>query len=155
MPYWGFFVFCILMVYTDVGPNADVGRWCKEESVHCSIDSINHIIVYKHINPKTHVLDVVINKETNAIYIQGWVASTERIKIIRISLGGINYPVNYGNKREDVAAHFNNPDYLYSGFNANIPISDFSSGYHKLSLKVYIEGIFLSIHSPSMSKYMD
>jgi hypothetical protein len=132
-------VFCsyILLTYQAVGPNADIGRWCKDQdSVYGYIDTINHIVPYKDRD----VLDVNINREKNNIIVEGWVVSTDKMKNIRISLGGKDYSVHYGNKRGDVAAHFNNPDYLYSGFNANIPVSDFSPGYHKLFLKVDIEG---------------
>jgi len=54
---------------------------------------------------------------------------------------------------KNIAAYFNKPDYLYSGFNANIPISDFALGYHKLFLKVYLEGERFSIHYP-ISKFL-
>jgi hypothetical protein len=88
-----------------------------------------------------------INHKEKSIFVDGWIASTKKIKNIRISLGGKDYSVHYGAKREDVAAYFNNPEYLYSGFNANIPRSDFALGYHKLFLKVCLEGD-LFYHSP-------
>jgi hypothetical protein len=91
----------------------------------------------------------------NSIFVKGWVKSTDKIKNIRISLGGKDYSVHYGDKRKDVAAWFNNPDYLYSGFNANIPISDFAPGYHKLFLKVYLEGELFSIHYPCPNMWVN
>jgi len=144
----GIFCTCILLVYMNVGPKAHIGRWCNSDAVHGSIDSVNNIKVRKHINSKTHVLDVVVNNESHNIYIQGWIASIDNIKKIQISFGGKDYSVNYGTRREDVAAFFNNPVYLYSGFNVNIPISDFSLGHQKLYLKVYLEGKLFSIHYP-------
>ena len=145
----GIFCSTVLLVYSDVGPNAYIGKWCKyHDSVYGSIDGVNHISTYKNINPKTSVLDVNINHEKNSIFVNGWVASTDKIKNIRISLGGKEYFAHYGDKREDVAVYYNNPDFMYSGFNANIPNSDFAPGYHKLFLKVYLEGELFSIHYP-------
>jgi len=157
-------VFCasILLVYQVVGPNADICRWSQkdQDSVYGYIDSVNYINVDNNLNRKTYVLDVNINHEKNSVFISGWVASADKIKCIRISLGGKDYSVHdYGGKREDVAAYFKNrphllysvinkPDFLYSGYNANIPISDFAPGYHKLFLKVYLEGELFSIHYP-------
>ena len=133
----GIFCSCILLVYTVVGPNADIGRWCKyQDSVYGYIDTVNDKEPYKN----NDILDVIINREKNSIFVKGWVVSSDKIKNIRISLGGKDYSVNSGSKRTDVAAHFNNPGYLYSGFNANIPVSDFAPGYHQLFLKVDIEG---------------
>ena len=138
------FVTSILLAYQIVGANADIGRWCKEhDSVYGYIDSVNNM----YPNKNNHTLDVNINHEKNIVFVNGWVASTDKIKNIRISLGGKDYSVHYGDKREDVAAYYKNPDFLYSGFNANIPISDFALGYHKLFLKVYLEGEMFS-HSP-------
>ncbi len=140
-------IFCsnILLVYTTVGPNADIGKWCKyHDSVYGCIDVINNTMPSKNNN----VLDVNINHEKNSIFVSGWVASTDKIKNIRINLGGKDYSIHCGEKREDVAAYFNKPDFLYSGFNTNIPVSDFSPGYYKLILKVYLEGELFSIHYP-------
>jgi len=143
------FVTSILLAYQIVGPNADIGRWCKEQdSVYGIIDSVNNISTHKYINPKTAVLDVNINHETNSIFVNGWVTSKDKIKNIRISFGGKDYYAHYGDKREDVAAHFKNPDFMYSGFSANIPNSDFAPGQNKLFLKVYLEGELFSIHYP-------
>ena len=154
----GIFCSSILLVYTNVGPNADIGRWCKDEPVYGYIESINHINVHKNINAKTYILDVNINNVKNSIFVEGWVASTDKIKDIRLSLDGKDYSVHYGVKREDIVADFkkrpqlyngfNESNLLYSGFNANIPLSDFTPGYHKLILKVYLEGELFSIHYP-------
>ena len=120
-----------------IGPNADIGRWAKEQApVYANIDRVNYI----DIKPQNKEWRVNINHEENSIVVDGWVASTNKIKNIQVSLGGKDYSVHYGTKREDVAAYYNNPDYLYSGFNVNIPRSDFALGYHKLSLKVYLKG---------------
>jgi hypothetical protein len=137
-------IFCsnILLVYTHVGPNADIGRWLKEEGpVYGYIERVNYI------GPQEKKWLVPINHKEKSIFVDGWIASTKKIKNIRISLGGKDYSVHYGAKREDVVAYFNNPGYLYSGFNANIPSSDFALGYHKLFLKVCLEGE-LFYHSP-------
>jgi membrane protease YdiL (CAAX protease family) len=132
-------IFCsnVLLVYPLVGPNADIGRWSSGQvPAYAYIDRVDTIVPYKD----NKVADVNINHEKNSISVDGWVASTNKIKSVRISFGGKDYSVHYGSKREDVAAYFNNPDFTYSGFNARIPISDFSPGYHKLFLKVYLEG---------------
>jgi hypothetical protein len=138
-------IFCsnILLVYTMIGPNTDIGRWSKKEEgpVYGHIERVNYI------EPQKQKGLVNINRKENSIFADGWIAGTKKIKSIRISLGGRDYPVHYGTKREDVAAYFNNPEYLYSGFNANIPSSDFTLGYHKLFLKVCLEGE-LFYHSP-------
>ncbi len=137
-------IFCsnILLVYSMIGPDADIGRWSKEQApVYANIESINSIM------PQKKKWQVNINQKENMVLVGGWIASPNKIKNIQISFGGKDYSVHCGAKREDVAAYFNNPDYLYSGFNANIPISDFSLGYHKLFLKIYLEGE-LFYHSP-------
>ncbi|MCX5850401.1 MAG: CPBP family intramembrane metalloprotease [Deltaproteobacteria bacterium] len=147
----GIFCASILLVYQTVGPSADIGRWCQnQDSVYGFIDNVNYIKPYKN----DHVLDVNISHEKNSIFVEGWVASTNKIKNIRISLGGKDYSVHYGDKREDVATHFNNPDFSHSGFNARIPISDFALGYHKLLLKVYLEGE-LFYHSPGAKIWVE
>ena len=134
----GIFCTSVLLVYSDVGPNADIGRWSKKDqiSLYGVIDNIDYIVPYKN----GQILDVTINQAKNSISVQGWVASTNKIDNIRISLGGRKYSIHCGVKREDVAAHFNNPDFLYSGFSANVPLSDFSPGYHKLLLEVKLDG---------------
>ena len=132
-------IFCsnILLVFSNVGPNADIGRWSKQQaSVYGHVDRVNYV----NIKPQNKKWLVNINHKENSIFIDGWIASTNKIKNIRVSLGGKDYSVHYGTKREDVAAYYNNPYYLYSGFNANIPRSDFALGYHKLFLKVYLKG---------------
>jgi len=138
----GIFVSNILLAFTAIGPDADICRWSKEQApVYANIEGINSIM------PQKKKWEVNINHKENSIFVGGWIASAKKIKNIRISLGGKDYSVHYGAKREDVAAYFNNPDYLYSGFDANIPRSDFALGYHKLFLKVYLEG-GLFYHSP-------
>ena len=139
------FALNILLAYPVVGPNADIGRWSKKQaSVYGNIDKVNSI------EPPNEKLLININHEENSIFVAGWIASTNKIKNVRISLGGKDYEVHYGTKREDVAAYYNNPDYLNSGFSVNIPRSDFALGYHKLFLKVYIEGE-LFYHSPAQN----
>ncbi len=139
------FALNILLAYPVVGPNADIGRWSKEQaSVYGNIDKVNSI------EPPNEKVLININHEENSIFVAGWIASTNKIKNVRISLGGKDYEVHYGTKREDVAAYYNNPDYLNSGFSVNIPRSDFALGYHKLFLKVYIEGE-LFYHSPAQN----
>jgi membrane protease YdiL (CAAX protease family) len=132
----------ILLVFTVIGPDADIGRWSKRQaSVYGNIERINDIELLK----RKRVID--INENEKGFFVNGWIVSKNKINKIRISLGGKDYSVHYGIKREDVAIYYNNPDYLYSGFCANIPHSDFSRGYHKLFLKVYLEGE-LFYHSP-------
>jgi membrane protease YdiL (CAAX protease family) len=129
----------ILLVYPLVGPHADIGRWSKESdqvSVYGYIERVDHIFPYKD----GKILEVHINREKQEIFVEGWVASVNQVKEIRIRLGGRDYPVHYGDRRENVAAFFKNPDFLNSGFTATIPVSDFSPGYHRLVLKVYMEG---------------
>ena len=138
----GIFVSNILLAFTAVGPDADIGRWSREQApVYANIERINYI------QPQKKKWLVNVSQKEDNISIIGWVASPNKIKNIRISLGGKDYFVHHGAKREDVAAYYNNPDYLYSGFNANIPSSEFALGYHKLFLKVYLDG-GLFYHSP-------
>jgi hypothetical protein len=142
------FVSMILLAYQVVGPKADVGRWLKEkDSVYGFIDGVNNISTY-NINEETRVLDVAINHEKKNIFVNGWVASTDKIKRIVVSFGGKDYPVHHGEKRQDVADYYKNPDFLYSGFNADIPVSDFTPGKYKMFLKVYLEGEKYFIHYP-------
>jgi membrane protease YdiL (CAAX protease family) len=133
----GIFCSSILLAYQVVGANADIGRWSSSQvPVYAHIDGVDYTTPYKD----NKVADLNINHKKNSVPVDGWVASTNKIKSVRISFGGKDYPVHYGSRREDVAAYFNNPDFTCSGFHANIPISDFSPGYHKLFLKVYLEG---------------
>lgn len=139
-------IFCsfVLLMYEVVGPEADPGKWSKnQDSVYGYIDSVNHIELFKIKDTS----DVEVSHKQNSILVRGWVASADNIKNIRLSLGGKDYSVHYGIERKDVATHFNNPDYLYSGFDANIPISDFALGYHRLLLKIDVEGDMF-YHSP-------
>jgi len=143
------FVFEVLLAYPIVGPKADVGRWLEEKDpVYGFINGVNNINTYYNINKRTRVLDVDINHDKKIIIVNGWVASKDKIKNIVLSFGGKDYPVRYGGKREDVADYYKNPDFLYSGFSADIPVSDFTPGKHKMFLRVYLEGERFSIHYP-------
>jgi membrane protease YdiL (CAAX protease family) len=139
-------IFCsfVLLIYSEVGPDADPGKWSKnQDTVHGYIDNVNHMPPFKNKDS----LDVEVDYKQNSIFVAGWVASEDKINSVQLSLGGKNYPVRHDIERKDVAAHYNNPNYLYSGFSANIPISDFALGYHKLLLKVDVEGDMF-YHSP-------
>jgi membrane protease YdiL (CAAX protease family) len=135
-------IFCsfVLLIYSEVGPNADPGKWSNDkDSVYGYIDTINHISPTKY---KDNLM-VKLNHKQNSIFVTGWVASEDTIEKIQLSFGGKLYPVNHGIERRDVATHYNNQNYLYSGFSADIPTSDFELGYYKLFLKVDLEdGIF-------------
>lgn len=139
----GTFCSYVLLVYSNVGPDADIGRWSKQQSpvVWGSIERVNALV------PERKKRLVSISHETTSLVVDGWVVTIDKLKHIQLSFGGKNYAVNYGAKRQDIATHFNNPDALYSGFDATIPLSDLASGFHPLLLKVYLQGE-LFYHSP-------
>ncbi|MCP3874532.1 MAG: CPBP family intramembrane metalloprotease [Desulfobacteraceae bacterium] len=142
----GAFCSSVLLVPFSVGSNADIGRWSDNDGVYGCIYKVNDIDAHKgkYVN---------INHENENIFVQGYIASTEKINNMQISLGGKDYSLHHGDKSMDVATHFNNPDFLYSGFSATIPISNFPPGYHKLILKVYIENELFS-YSPGESVWV-
>lgn len=137
---FGVFVSSILLVYQVVGPNADIGRWSSDMNqvnVYGYIDTIDHQNPYKD----SKILEVAVDRAKGEITVEGWVGGAKsRIEKISMSLGGRQFSVRYGEKRENVASFFKNPDFLYSGFSAKLPVSDFKPGYYRLILKVYLEG---------------
>ena len=136
----GSFCVSVLLVYFTVGSKADIGRWSDYDGVYGHFERVNNIDVNrgKYVN---------IDHENINMFVEGWIASTKKIKKIQLSLDGKNYSLHHG---KDYSLHrgdepsysgtpFNSPEFVICGFKSNIPILDLSSGYYKLFLKVYIE----------------
>jgi|GEM_PF-3094653 len=50
--------------------------------------------------------------------------------------GALLAPTDYERYREDVAAHFENDAYTYSGWSANLDLEELDEGLHKLTLRI-------------------
>jgi hypothetical protein len=126
-------VFCtqILMVYSVVGPNADIGRWSNLRA-----PIIGHI---DRIDKTSRRIDMKeplqIYHGINSITIEGWVAGSDKMNPPQIDFNGKYYPVIHGCERKDVAKAYNNPKFLHSGFNVVIPVQNLGKGYYKIRLK--------------------
>lgn len=145
----GTFCSYILLVYSIVGPDADIGRWSKKQPpvVQGAIEHVNALT----LDRKDRL--ITLNHETKSLEIEGWVITTEPIEQIHLRLGENMYAVHYGITRQDIAARFQNPEYLYSGFHATIPLSDVAPGYHPLVLRVSLHGAFFS-HAPGKKRWV-
>ena len=138
-------IFCsnILLMYTIVGPNADIARWSKSPPVYHAIDRINNI----RLTDSKEKIE--ISKDNKFISVNGWVAGVrEDIDKIYIRISGKDYLVKNNLKREDVAMYYNNPEYTNSGFKVNIPVSDLNPDYHSLYLKILLKDHYFH-HYPS------
>jgi len=125
----------VLLVYSAIGPAADVGRWTKKSLVYDHIDTVNGEIIPNQENPR-----IVTSKSDNSIVVQGWVVGVEgELEKIFIRMDGNDYSVSYGMDRKDVAVHYRNPAYRYCGFSVEIPISGIDSGLYALRLKVLMK----------------
>ena len=51
--------------------------------------------------------------------------------------GKLDLPVNYGLRRDDLAAFFANDDCQYSGFSADLPAEKLTPGVHSIKLKIF------------------
>jgi len=84
---------------------------------------------------------VCINSQKeDSITVQGWAldeSSKSGAKSVFINIDGkIDIPALYGLYRSDVAEHYKNDGYLYSGFRAYFKTSLINSGVHTLILKI-------------------
>lgn len=132
-----FGVFCskVLLIYMIVGPYADADRWTKQYITRCIIDTVNGMEVVDTKKPP-----VEISTKDQEIIVQGWIVGVEeKIDGISAVMDGKDHPVCYGFPREDVVVYYQNPDYLYSGFRAIIPLEGIDPGLHAIRLKVYLK----------------
>ncbi len=124
----------VLLVYSVIGPTADVGRWTKKSLFYGYINTVGEIIPNQENPP------IVISKSDNSIVVQGWVVGVEgELEKIFIQMDGNDYSVSYGMDRKDVAEHYRNSAYRYCGFSVEIPISGIDSGLYALRLKVLMK----------------
>jgi membrane protease YdiL (CAAX protease family) len=120
-----------LLVYTIVGPFADIARWTHVSPTAYSLDSINGT----RPQGKSPKIDMKIGDKKMVIY--GWAKGIEGdIEKIFISFQGKDYPVQYGNERKDVATYYDDNNYLHTGFRSDIPISHLKSGIYPLRVKI-------------------
>ncbi len=131
----------ILFVYMNVGPFADLGRWTKDRVVHYAIDSVNNVTYSKKNRT------VTVSKTQKTIPVEGWVAPIERnIEKIYIRLGNKNYLTTYGREQRKVENYYQNPNYRYTGFFTEIPVSSLKPGFHMLHLKVIVKDRWFPHH---------
>lgn len=107
--FFGCFLTQILLVYSQVGPHAEFGKWSKSIApVYGSIDSIAYTGKPKNV-PETA-------PNYFQIEIQGWVASELKIERAVLRFNGQCYQINPCMSREDVALFFHNESFRNSGF---------------------------------------
>lgn len=120
-----------LLVYTIVGPFADIARWTQVSPTAYSLDSINGT------TPRSKSPKIDVKIEDKRMVIHGWAKGIEGdIENIFISFQGKDYPVQYGHERKDVAASYDDNDYLHTGFRSDIAISHLKSGVYPLRVKI-------------------
>ena len=139
----------LLLMYNIVGPGADVLRWTQKSPVHYSLDTIQDTI------PDKKKPFIIARKFNHAITVQGWAMGINgEIQEVLVRVGGKDYRASYGTERKDVALYYKNPDYLYSGFHVNIPISNMEPGFYAVSLKILLKNRFY-YHYPSKRIWVD
>jgi membrane protease YdiL (CAAX protease family) len=120
-----------LLIYTLVGPYTDANRWTKHSHVNYSLDAIYNVSGTKENRV------VKIGPHEKNFTVKGWAKATKgKIKTIYICLDGKAYVAKYGLERKDVEKYYNNPDFLYSGFQGVIPISHLKPGTYLFSVKI-------------------
>lgn len=106
--FFGCFLTQILLVYSQVGPHAEFGKWSKSVApLYGSIDSIAY-------TGKTNAPETTPNHFQ--IEIQGWVASELKIERAVLRFNGQCYIINPCMSREDVALFFHNESFKKTGF---------------------------------------
>lgn len=104
-----------------------------DTATHSTIDFVNGI------NPNLLPVTRVEVAEHGYLYLQGWAVDAVARKAsagVYISIAGKSIPAVYGASRPDVAASHHVPDYLQSGFIAQIPAAEIPPGTHEASLRV-------------------
>ncbi len=120
-----------LLIYTLVGPFTDANRWTKVAPVQYSLDTIYNVRSIKENRV------VKIGPHEKNFPVKGWAASIRgKIETIYICLDGKTYIAKHGLKRKDVVKYYNNPDFLYSGFQGVIPISHLKPGTYLFNVKI-------------------
>ncbi len=120
-----------LLIYTLVGPYTDANRWSKVAPVQYSLD-----VIYKLRGTKENRI-IHINPADKNVMVKGWAkASSGKIKTIFICLDGKAFPAKHGLERKDVVKYYNDPDFLYSGFQGMIPISHLKPGTYLFHVKI-------------------
>jgi hypothetical protein len=124
------------MVNLSVGPFTDSFRLTKTTPVYYAVDRINGKLASSKYWP------IEISKTDKSITIHGWVAGKKaKVEKVHIIMNGNEFIGKYGKKRKDVAESFNNSEYMYSGFQASIPISDMKPGHYYLKLKILLKNV--------------
>jgi len=132
----GTFLSAILMINFSVGPWTDSFRLTRTTPVYYCVDHINSMLASKKFFP------IEIRKTDEVITVNGWVAGkNSKVENVSILMNRNEFVCKYGIQRKDVAVYFSNPEYEYSGFQVNIPISDIKPGYYQLKLKISLKGI--------------
>jgi len=122
---------CFLLMYSTVGPFADINRWSKTSPVDYSLDKING----KTPTSKSNLIE--IKKQAKNIFINGWAKGVDgKIGKIFVRLNNQDYPVDYGFPRKDVADYYKSQEYLKTGFQTKIPVLHLQPGYYSLRIKI-------------------
>jgi hypothetical protein len=117
-------------------PRIDIKKLAfLKESILFSIDTINDQILAQ----QKSVL-IFNSKQDEQIKVAGWAVDSNA----GLAAGGVflnidgktDIPTYYGIDRQDVADHFKNNNYRYSGFSGSLDISSLAKGQHTLSIKV-------------------
>jgi membrane protease YdiL (CAAX protease family) len=132
----GTFLYTILMMNLTVGPLTDSFRLTRTTPVYYAVDRVNGKPASRKYQP------IEIGKTEKVITVNGWVAGkNSTVENVSIILSKNEFVCKYGIKRKDVAAAFHNPQYEYSGFHVNIPVSDMKPGTYYLKLKILLKDI--------------
>jgi radical SAM superfamily enzyme YgiQ (UPF0313 family) len=97
---------------------------------HSNVELINDLSFNNGTN-------IIVNYRDKFLRISGWVVDLMNkcsANTIYIQIDNQIYPCFYGIERKDVALHFKNNNYLYSGFYANIPLKKIRMGEKNLKL---------------------
>jgi len=131
----GLTCFSISMVYSVVGPFADI-RWSKEHPLDYGICIVNG-------KAFSHKMVLPVSKTSgNTICVEGWVRAVKgQVDKVFVRFGRRDYQACYG-------PDYQNPKYGRYGFHAAIPMTGLKPGYYRLCLKVSLRNRFFC-HYPS------
>lgn len=124
----------ILLIYCNVGFDAEPERWTKQRPAEYALDTVNNTIADEKHFP-------IIIKSKNDIRVSGWArGNSSEIEKVYVNIQGKNYKADYGYARQDAADYLGTPDDCFIGYTAKIPMDHLQKGTCRVSLRMKLAG---------------
>lgn len=94
---------------------------------------------YKETPPTYRIDEIISSKSGDFMIVRGWAIDQTSDNVaagIEVEIDGKLFQARYGIERPDVVDSLRKPAYRYSGFEAQIPASQFGRGQHSLALRI-------------------